>query len=92
MLFIYSFFIRAVNYFFVMNTYGHKWTLTFDLFLISVISLSCSQEIKVGVCGSQVVGLVPIEAMLKAADYYIEKENLFVMDEDQKIKLVSHLH
>ena len=44
--------------------------------------------IKVGVAGSELVGLVPLEAMLKAADYYIEKENLFIIDEAQKIKLV----
>lgn len=43
--------------------------------------------IKVGVAGSELVGLVPLEAMLKAADYYIEKENLFIIDEGQKIKL-----
>lgn len=40
-------------------------------------------------CGSQVVGLVPLEAMLKAAQYYIDKENLFILEEDQKIRLVS---
>ena len=44
--------------------------------------------IKVGVAGSELVGLVPLEAMLKAADYYIEKENLFILEEAQKIKLV----
>lgn len=47
-----------------------------------------AQEIKVGVAGSEIVGLIPLEAMLMAADYYIEKENLFIIDEDQKIKLV----
>lgn len=47
-----------------------------------------SKELKVGVCGSQIVGLVPLEAMLMAADYYIEKENLFILSEDQKIRLV----
>jgi glutamate formiminotransferase/formiminotetrahydrofolate cyclodeaminase len=44
--------------------------------------------IKVGVAGSEIVGLVPLEPMLKAADYYIEKENLFILEEAQKIKLV----
>lgn len=51
-------------------------------------SLCISKELKVGVCGSQIVGLVPLEAMLMAADYYIEKENLFILSEDQKIRLV----
>ncbi len=42
----------------------------------------------VGVAGSEVVGLVPLDAMLMAAEYYIEKENLFIWKEDQKIRLV----
>jgi glutamate formiminotransferase/formiminotetrahydrofolate cyclodeaminase len=45
-------------------------------------------EINVAVAGSELVGLIPLEAMLIAADYYIEKENLFILHEDQKIKLV----
>ena len=39
------------------------------------------------VTGSEVVGLVPLQAMLDAADHYIEKENLFVLHEDQKVHL-----
>ncbi len=45
-------------------------------------------ELKVGVVGSELVGLIPLEAMLMAAEYYIQKENLFILEEDQKIKLV----
>ena len=41
------------------------------------------------VVGSEVIGLLPLRAILKAADYYIEKENLFILDEDQKIRLVG---
>ena len=44
--------------------------------------------LNVGVAGSEIVGLVPLDAMLQAADYYMEKENLFILDEDQKINLV----
>jgi len=44
--------------------------------------------LNVGVAGSEVVGLVPLDAILMAADYYIEKEKLFILDEDQKIRLV----
>lgn len=47
-----------------------------------------AQELNIAVAGSELVGLIPLEAMLMAADYYIEKENLFIIDEDQKIKLV----
>lgn len=44
--------------------------------------------INVGVAGSEVIGLIPLAAILKAADYYCEKENLFILDEEQKVKLV----
>ncbi|MCX7909906.1 MAG: glutamate formimidoyltransferase [Ignavibacteria bacterium] len=47
-----------------------------------------AKELKVGVVGSELVGLIPLEAMLMAANYYIETEDLFILDEDQKIKLV----
>jgi len=47
-----------------------------------------SKQLKVGVAGSELVGLIPLDAMLMAAEYYMKKENLFVIDEDQKIKLV----
>jgi glutamate formiminotransferase/formiminotetrahydrofolate cyclodeaminase len=44
-------------------------------------------KLKVGVAGSEIVGVVPLAAILEAAAYYIEKENLFVLDEDQKVRL-----
>ncbi len=47
-----------------------------------------AKELRVGVAGSELVGLIPLEAMLMAADYYMQKENLFILDEEQKIKLV----
>lgn len=47
-----------------------------------------ARELKLAICGSQIVGLVPLEAMLLTADFYIEKENLFIVGEDQKIRLV----
>ncbi len=50
--------------------------------------LNEAAQLKVGIAGSELVGLIPLEAMLLAADYYIEKENLFILDEKQKIKLV----
>jgi glutamate formiminotransferase/formiminotetrahydrofolate cyclodeaminase len=45
-------------------------------------------KLGVAVAGSELVGLIPLEAMLAAADYYIEKEGLFVLDERRKIRLV----
>jgi glutamate formiminotransferase/formiminotetrahydrofolate cyclodeaminase len=51
----------------------------------------CAKDAKamnLAVCGSELVGLIPLEAMLMAAEYYIEKEKLFILDERQKIRLV----
>lgn len=45
-------------------------------------------DLNVGVAGSEIVGLVPLESILMAADYYIEKEDLFIIDEAQKVRLV----
>ena len=45
-------------------------------------------KLRVGVAGSEIVGLLPLEAMLSAADFYIGRENLFIYEEDQKIRLV----
>lgn len=47
-----------------------------------------ANELNIAVCGSELVGLIPLEAMLMAAEYYIKKENLFILDEKQKIRLV----
>lgn len=47
-----------------------------------------AKKLKIAVCGSELVGLIPLEAMLMAADYYIKRENLFIIDERQKIRLV----
>ncbi len=41
----------------------------------------------VGVAGSEIVGVVPLEAILQAADFYINKESLFIIEEDQKVRL-----
>jgi len=47
-----------------------------------------SQKLGLAVVGSQIVGLVPLRAMLQTASYFSEKENLFLLEEDQKIRLV----
>lgn len=47
-----------------------------------------AKELNLAAAGSELVGLIPLEAMLMAADYYINKENLFILDEKQKIRLV----
>lgn len=45
-------------------------------------------KMNLAAAGSELVGLIPLEAMLMAAEYYINKENLFILDEKQKIRLV----
>jgi glutamate formiminotransferase / formiminotetrahydrofolate cyclodeaminase len=47
-----------------------------------------AEKLSVGVAGSEIVGLIPLEAILMAAEYYIQKENLFILEENQKIRLV----
>ena len=38
--------------------------------------------------GSHVVGSIPLQALVKAADHYIEKENVFLIKEQQKIRFI----
>jgi glutamate formiminotransferase/formiminotetrahydrofolate cyclodeaminase len=47
-----------------------------------------ARSLKLAVAGSELVGLIPLEAMLMAAEHYIEREGLFLLDEQQKIRLV----
>ena len=46
-----------------------------------------AEELNIAVTGSELVGLVPLSALLDAAEFYIKKENLMVLDEDQKVHL-----
>ncbi|NWR22591.1 FTCD cyclodeaminase, partial [Emberiza fucata] len=47
-----------------------------------------ARELNLPVVGSQLVGLVPKKAILDAADFYMKKEKLFILEEEQKIRLV----
>ncbi|XP_057361466.1 formimidoyltransferase-cyclodeaminase isoform X2 [Manis pentadactyla] len=47
-----------------------------------------AQELSLPVVGSQLVGLVPLKALLDVAAFYCEKENLFILEEEQRIRLV----
>ena len=53
----------------------------------SVIFVVLPQILNLPVIGSEIVGLVSLQIMLSAADYYIHKENLFIVHEHQKIRL-----
>ena len=48
-----------------------------------------ARELKVAVVGSELVGLIPKDALLMAADYYIQKEGLLVLDEASKMRLAA---
>lgn len=39
--------------------------------------------------GSQLVGLVPLKALLDAAAFYCEKEKLFILEEEHRVRLVG---
>ncbi|ESN93307.1 hypothetical protein HELRODRAFT_186115 [Helobdella robusta] len=49
--------------------------------------LSIAKELELPVVGSQIVGMVPLKALMDCAKYYIQKEKLFIVEEEQKIKL-----
>jgi glutamate formiminotransferase/formiminotetrahydrofolate cyclodeaminase len=46
-----------------------------------------ARALGLAVAGSELVGLVPLDALLLAADHYIAREGLFILDERQKIRL-----
>lgn len=41
--------------------------------------------------GSQIVGLIPLKALLDTADFYIQRDGLLVVEEEHKIRLVRQL-
>jgi glutamate formiminotransferase/formiminotetrahydrofolate cyclodeaminase len=47
-----------------------------------------ARELKLAVAGSELVGLVPLQALLVAAEHYIREEDLFILDERQRVRLV----
>lgn len=47
-----------------------------------------AQELNLAVVGSQIVGLVPLQALMETAEFYMNKSNLFILEEDQKLRLV----
>ena len=43
-----------------------------------------AKALNIGLCGGEIVGLINLECILDVADYYIKKENLFILEEKQK--------
>lgn len=50
---------------------------------------SVPQELNLPVVGSQLVGLVPLKALLDAAAFYCDREKLFILEEEHRIRLVG---
>ncbi|XP_066510690.1 formimidoyltransferase-cyclodeaminase-like [Hoplias malabaricus] len=47
-----------------------------------------ARELNLPVVGSQIVGLIPLKAVLDCADFYIQRDKLFVFEEEHKVRLV----
>lgn len=47
-----------------------------------------AHKLNVAIAGSELIGLIPLKAILMAAEYYMKNENLMILEEEQKIKLV----
>ena len=50
-------------------------------------ALKDSKELNVAIMGSEMVGLVPLRALLQAADFYIKRDNLMILQEEDKVRL-----
>lgn len=57
------------------------------MLLINLTAVSV-QDLKLPVVGSQIVGLIPLKALLDSADFYIRRDGLFIVEEEHKIRLV----
>nr|XP_020447685.1 formimidoyltransferase-cyclodeaminase [Monopterus albus]XP_020447686.1 formimidoyltransferase-cyclodeaminase [Monopterus albus]XP_020447687.1 formimidoyltransferase-cyclodeaminase [Monopterus albus]XP_020447688.1 formimidoyltransferase-cyclodeaminase [Monopterus albus]XP_020447689.1 formimidoyltransferase-cyclodeaminase [Monopterus albus]XP_020447690.1 formimidoyltransferase-cyclodeaminase [Monopterus albus] len=47
-----------------------------------------AEVLKLPVVGSQIVGLIPLKALLDSADFYIHRDELFIIKEEHKVRLV----
>lgn len=78
-------FLEHIFFFFILIRQNHLNSLL----TISVLNSGlCVQDLRLPVVGSQIVGLIPLKALLDAADFYIKRDGLFVVQEEHKIRLV----
>ncbi|CAK6983142.1 formimidoyltransferase-cyclodeaminase [Scomber scombrus] len=47
-----------------------------------------AEDLNLPVVGSQIVGLIPLKALLDSADFYISRDRLFIIEEEHKVRLV----
>ncbi|XP_043549359.1 formimidoyltransferase-cyclodeaminase isoform X3 [Chiloscyllium plagiosum] len=50
-----------------------------------------AKDLDLPVVGSQIVGLVPLKSIMAAAEFYMKKENLFILEEEHKVRLGAAL-
>ncbi|CDQ67565.1 unnamed protein product [Oncorhynchus mykiss] len=49
---------------------------------------SAAKDLNLPVVGSEIVGLIPLRAVLDCADFYIQRDRLFIVEEEHKVRLV----
>lgn len=49
-----------------------------------------ANEYQYAICGSEIVGVVPLKALLSVANHFIKKENLLILEESSKIQYVNY--
>jgi len=49
-----------------------------------------AKEYNLPLLGSEIIGMVPLDLLLEAADYYIAKDNLMVLKEEDRVELARH--
>ncbi|XP_029516144.2 formimidoyltransferase-cyclodeaminase [Oncorhynchus nerka] len=49
---------------------------------------SAAKDLNLPVVGSQIVGIMPLRAVLDCADFYIQRDKLFIVEEEHKVRLV----
>ena len=84
--------VKAVGWW--VEEYGMaQISMNLDDYLVTpphVAFAECVKEARahrLAVAGSEIVGLVPRQALLMAAEHYMQAEDLFLVDERQKIRL-----
>ena len=40
--------------------------------------------------GSEIIGMVPLDLLLESADYYITRDELMVLKEEDRVELARH--
>lgn len=83
---------KAIGWF--VDEYGHaQISMNLDNYRVTPIHVAFEEAKKdaakmgVAIAGSELVGLVPLEALMMAADYYIKEERLMIVDEKLKVML-----